>query len=104
MRSHADWPDSGTASAVRDAKSLVQIQMTNVGAIITGAAKPHLRVHVGAIQINLPAVSVHNFADLADGRLEYTVGARVRDHERTKVAGVFARFGAQISQINVAIF
>ena len=40
MFGYTDRSDSRAAAAVWDAKRLVQIQMTNIGAVIAGATKP----------------------------------------------------------------
>ena len=99
----ADRPHARAAAAVRDAESLVQIQMANVGADVAGAAEADLRVHVRAIHVNLAAVRMNDFANLADGRFENAVGGRVGDHQRGEI--VFVRVGlrAQIGEIDVAI-
>ena len=41
-------PHARPATAMGDAKGLVQVEVTNVGAIVAGPAQPHLRVHVRA--------------------------------------------------------
>ena len=61
----ADRSHAGPAAAMRDAESLVQIEMADVGAVVAGPAEPDLRVQIGAVEINLSAVGVH---DLANGR------------------------------------
>ena len=63
-RSHAR-----AATAVRNAKSLVQIEMANIRADIARAAEADLRIHVRAVHVNLTAMRVHDFANLADGGL-----------------------------------
>ena len=104
MFGNTDRTDAGTATAVRDAKSLVQIQMANVRAIIAGAAKTDLRVHVCAVHVNLPAVRVHDLANLPDSCFENAVRARISHHERGQIARVFIRFPPKIGQIDIAIF
>jgi hypothetical protein len=65
MFRHANRPDAGTAAAVRNAKRLVQIQMAHVRADETGRGQTDLRVHVRAVHVNLAAVRVDDFANLA---------------------------------------
>jgi hypothetical protein len=69
----ANWPDAGTAAAVRDAEGLVQIQVTNVRAQIARTAKPHLRIHVGTVHVNLAAVLMHDRADFLHCFLKHAV-------------------------------
>ena len=84
-------PDAGAAAAVRDAKSLVQIQMANVRADVARTAEADLRVHVRAVHVNLAAVRVHDLANLADGRFENAVGGRIGDHERGEIVSCASR-------------
>ena len=70
----ANWSDTGTTSAVRNAKSLVQIEMTDICANVARPTKTDLRVHVCAIHINLAAVRMNDVANLADGGFENAVG------------------------------
>ena len=89
---------------MRNAKRFVKIQMANIGAVIARPAEPALRVHVRAIHVNLAAVFVHDFADLANGRLENAVSARLSHHQRGEILCVRVRFGAQIGKIDISIF
>ena len=75
---HADRPHARTAAAVRDAERLVQVEVADVGADVTRAAEADLRVHVGAVHVDLAAVLVHDPADLPDRALEDAVRARDR--------------------------
>ena len=75
MFRHANRPDARAAAAVRNAKRLVQIQMADVRADEAGRVKADLRVHVRAVHVDLAAVRVDDFANLADGFLEHAVRA-----------------------------
>ena len=77
--------------------------MADVGAVIARAAKSALRVHIGAVQVNLAAVFVHDLANFANGWFENAVRARIRDHERGEVARMRVCFRAEIGQIDIAI-
>src|SRR6516225_113352 len=70
MFSHADRAHAWAAAAVRDAKRLMQVQMTNIGAIIARTTETALGVHVRAVHENLATVRVDGVADFADGRFE----------------------------------
>ena len=66
MRFHADRADAWTSAAMRYAKRLVQIDVADVGAIIAWAAQANLRIEVGAVEINLPAVRMHDITIFSD--------------------------------------
>ena len=55
------------------------------------AGQPDLRVHVGAVHVDLAAVRVHDGADVADGVLEHAVRRGIGDHQRRQVGGVLRR-------------
>ena len=103
MFRHANRPDAGPAAAVRNAKRLVQIQMAHVRADEAGRSQTDLRVHVRAVHINLAAVRVDDFANLADGFLEHAMRAGIRHHEARQFTFVRLGFGAEIGDVNVAV-
>ena len=74
MRPHSHRADTGAASAVRDAESLVEVQVRDIRAEQTGAGDPHESVEVGAVHINLPAVAMDDVADFTNARLKDPVG------------------------------
>ena len=104
MFGNADWSHAGPAAAVRNAKGLVQIQMANVRAIITGTAEADLRIHVRAIHVNLTAVRMHDVANFANGCFENAVRGGIGHHQRGEIACVLVGFGAQIGKIDISIF
>ena len=54
--------------------------MADVRADIARPAEAYLRVHVGAVHVNLTPVFVHDLANFANRCLENTMCARVCDH------------------------
>ena len=64
MLSHPDWPHARPTAAVWNAKSLMQIQMTNIRANISRTAQTYLGVHIRPVHIHLPA--------MADEQLSHT--------------------------------
>ena len=68
-----------------------------------GAGQADLRVHVRAVHVNLAAVRVDDFANLADGFLEHAVRARIGDHQARQIIFVRLGFGAQVGHVNVAV-
>src|SRR3984957_7183581 len=81
MSLHADRPHAGTAAAVRNAECLVQVEASASGALFAGPGDAHLRIKVGAVEINLPAMAMHDVADLANMLLEHAVGRGIGDHD-----------------------
>ena len=100
---HTDRAHAGTTTAVRDAEGFVQVDVANVGTVIAGAGQAHLRVEVGAVEVNEAAVFVHHLSDLADGLFENAVGRRVGDHQRRQLGSVLGGFGAQIAEVDIAL-
>ena len=102
MRRHADRTYTRSAAAVRDGKSLVQIEVADVRADVAGAGQTYLRVHVRAVHINLPAVFMDDGGDVLDGFLVHAVRAGVSHHQSGQVGLVQLGFFAQIGDIYVA--
>ena len=102
MRRHADRSHAGSAAAVGDAESLVQVQVADVRADVARAAETDLGVHVGAVHVDLAAVLVDDPADLPDRALEDAVGRRVGDHQRGERVAVCGGLGPEVLQIDVA--
>ena len=73
MFRHTDRPHTRPAAAVRDAKGLVQIQMTNVGAVIARTTKTDLRIHVCPVHVNLAAMRMNDLANFANRRFKHAV-------------------------------
>src|SRR5207245_11213216 len=64
MLRDADRSHAGATPPVRDAEGLVEVQVADVGTDVARAAEADLRVHVGAVHVDLAAVLVHDAADL----------------------------------------
>ena len=102
MPGDTDRADTRAAAAVGDAEGLVQIEMADVGADVAGTAQADLRVHVGAVHVDLPARGVHELAHLGDRRFKDAVRRRVRDHHRREPVFVLSDLLLQISDVDVA--
>ena len=59
--------------------------MADVGAEVAGPRQADLRIHVGAVEIDLAAVGMDDVADLANMFLEHAVRRRIGNHDRRKV-------------------
>src|SRR5437868_4407279 len=104
MCGNADGADARPAAAVWNAKGLVQIQVAHVRADIARATEAYLRVHVGAVHVNLAAAVVHDFANFADRCFENTVRTRVCDHQRRQIMRMSLGFCAEICEVDVTVF
>ncbi len=84
-------------------EGLVQIQMADIRADVARAGQADLRVHVGAVHIDLAAVGVDDAGDLADAFLVDPMGARVSHHQTGQV--ILVQFGlfAQIRHVDIAL-
>src|SRR6266849_7031766 len=98
-----DGTYAGTATAVRYAEGLVQVQVRYVGAERPGLRQPDQRVQVGPVDVYLAAGGVHEVADLADRRLEHAVGRRVGKHDRRDRALMLVQLAAQVMQVDGAV-
>jgi len=76
MFRHANRPDARPATAMRNGKRLVQVQMANVRADVRRTAQTYLCVQVRAVHINLSAVGMDDFANFLDRFLEHAVRGR----------------------------
>ena len=81
----------------------MQVEVTDIRPEVTGAAQADLSVHVGPVHVDLPAVGMHDLADLGDGRLEHAVGRGVGDHQRSQVVLVLLGLRAQVGEIHIAV-
>ena len=87
VRAHANRPHPRPASAVGNAKGLVQIHVGHIGTDIGRPRQPDLGVEVGAIHVHLAAVAVDNFADRADALLVHPMGRGVGGHQAGQLVG-----------------
>ena len=102
MRLDADRAHARSAAAMRDAEGLVQVEMADIGAVIAGPRQADLRVQVGAVEIDLAAMVMHDVADLADVLLEHAMRRGIGDHDGGEIFRMLLRLGAEIVDIDVA--
>ena len=103
MSRHTDRTDAGTATAMGNAEGLVQVQMADIGTKGPRTAQTHLCIEVGAIEVHLTAMAMHQLADAANAGLEHAVGGGVGDHQRRQAVGMLRRASRQILLIDVAV-
>ena len=103
VRAHRDRTDARAAAAVRDAEGLVQVEVRDVAAELAGLGEAEQRVEVGAVDVDLAAVVVHDPAQLGDGVLVGAVRRRVGHHDRGEVVAVRLALGAQVVEVDGAV-
>ena len=81
----------------------MQVEVADVGAELAGPGQADLRVQVGAVHVDLPAVLVDDAADLLDPVLEHAVRGGVGDHQRRQPVGVLVGLGAEVGEVDVAV-
>src|ERR1700748_2211044 len=100
MRLDADRSHAGSAAAMRDAEGLVQVEMADIGAVISWPRQTDLRIEIRAVENDLAAIAMHDFADLADMLLEHTVGRRIGNHHRRQIVRMLLGLGAEVADID----
>jgi len=73
LRVAQDGAHSRPATTVRYGKGLVQVEMTDISPDVTRAGKAYLRIHVGAVHIDKPAILMNNFYHPGDSLLKHTM-------------------------------
>src|SRR4051795_3388497 len=91
MRLDADRAHARATAAMGNAERLVQVEMADIGAVIAGPRQAHLRIEVGAVEIDLSAMAMHDLADVADVLLEHAMGGGIGDHDGCEMFRVLRR-------------
>ena len=102
-RNDADRTHARTAATVRNAERFVQIQVANIGADIAWARDANLRIHVGAVHIDKPAVGVNDVTQFANAIFKHAVRTWVRHHACCKIFSVKFCLHLQVRNIDVAV-
>ena len=71
--------------------------------MIAGGGEAHLRVHVRPIHIDLPAIVMHDLADLDDVLLKDAMRRGIGDHRRREGVAILLRLGAHVVHVDIAI-
>ena len=76
------WAGAGAAATVGRRKSLVQVEMHDIGAEIARPRDADQRVHVGAVHVELRALRVQDFRDARDLLFEDAERVGIGEHQR----------------------
>ena len=95
-------PDAGASAAMGDGECLVKIEMTDIGSELGRTGKPHQRIEVGAVDVNLTPMGVDGLRQSLDSFLEDTMCRGIRHHHRRQLFGMLCDLGIEIIEIDVA--
>ena len=102
MRLRRHWADAWTATAVRDAEGLVQVEVRNIPAKVAIPRVPEQGVEVGAVDVDLSPGGVHSIRDRPHLVLIHAVRARVGDHESRDRFGMRGDLRAKVVKVYIA--
>ena len=74
MSRHTDRAHPWATTAVGDAERFMQIQMAHIGTEGSGSREAHLRIEIGAIEVHLTAMVVHDLTDMANPGFKHPMG------------------------------
>ena len=103
VRLDTDRAHTRATTTVRNAESLVQVQVAHIRTNETRRSQTDLGVHVGAVHVHLTAVLVNDFANFLDVFLVDTVRRRVRNHESRQVRGVLFGRSLELGDVDVTL-
>src|SRR5262245_30276448 len=101
MRGDRNGPHPWPAATVRNAKSLVEIEMAHVGTEFAWSAKSNLRIEIRAVHVDLTTVLMDDLACLDDLRFEDAVGGGVGHHQGRESIAIFVRPFFEIVHVDV---
>src|SRR5690606_29963027 len=87
---------------VGNTERLVEVQVGDIAAEGARLGDAHQGVEVGAVDVHLAAVPVHQGADGGDVLLEHPVGGGVGDHQRGEPVAVLLGLDLQVGEVHVA--
>src|SRR5690606_4797099 len=100
---HRHRPDTGTATAVRDAERLVEVEVGDVPAELPGLGEADQRVEVRTVDVPPPAGGLDGLAHLAHLGVEDAVRGGVGEHDRGQLLGVLVDLRAQVGDVDGAV-
>jgi hypothetical protein len=101
VRLDSDRANTRATTTVGNTEGLVEVEMADISANVTGAAETNLGVHVGTVHVDETAMLVDEVADLLDLGLEDTKGGRICNHDASKFIRVLDTLGLEILDVQV---
>src|SRR5882762_8646991 len=93
-----------SATAMRNAEGLVQIQVADVRADIARPTQADLGIHVGAVHVDLAAVRMNDPANLDNRFFEDSMRRGISYHQGGELLLVFFGFGLEIRDADISVF
>src|SRR5271155_5581204 len=87
---------------MRNAESLVKIQVADISSDLTRITQTDLSIKVGAIHINLTTMVVDDLTHCLDMRFKYSKCTRVCDHDSCKLIFVLLALLLEIIDVKIA--
>ncbi len=81
----------------------MQVEVADVTAEVAGTGEADLGVHVGAVDVDLAAMTVNDGARFANPFLEHAVRGGVGEHDRRQRLAVLLGLGTQVVEVDVAV-
>ena len=103
MVCHSDRANARAASAVRNTKGFMKIEVAGIDAEFAWSTDADQGIEVGTIHINLAACLVNFFTKISDSRFEDTVGRGIGDHGGGDSRSVFFEFCVEVGKIDVPL-
>ncbi|MPL94939.1 hypothetical protein SDC9_41102 [bioreactor metagenome] len=103
MRLHPDRAHARATTAMRDGEGLVQVEMADVAADLSGLHQANERVHVRAVDIDLAAVFMGDLAHPLHRLLEDAMGRGIGDHAGGQSVPRLDRLRGEILEVDVAV-
>ena len=104
MFRYADRTYARTTTTVRRGKSLVQVQVANVGTNRTGVCQAYLCIHICTVHIYLCTTIVDDAADFDNFSFKNTVCGRIGNHQCGKILFILFCFGTQVVHVYITLF
>ena len=81
----------------------MQVHVAHISTKFRGPHQAHLRIEVCPIEINLPTVIMHGFANINHRLFKHAVGGRIGNHQGRQIGRMLCGLGFQILHINIAL-
>ena len=103
MFRYADRTYTRTTTTVRRGKSLVQVQVANVGTNRTGVCQTYLCIHICTVHIYLCTTIVDDAADFDNFSFKNTVCGRIGNHQCGKLLFILFCFSTQVVHVYITL-
>src|SRR5882672_312769 len=100
---HADRTHAGSTTTMRNGKSLMQVEVTNIGADQPRCRQADLCIHVSAVHVYLSAMLMNNSGDFLYCFFINAISTGIGDHDTRKHGGILSGLGLQVFDVDVPV-